>query len=138
MERVIVAAAAACFAVRVYQLRRAKPKASSKSKTVGTLTLENVPAADNAIGARLAAYQNTRTANVQGFDLAGGLLISTRFADSMQIHHVAKPMGARKQITFLNEPVKACAPPPSEGADCRRGFIYGTDVGGDEQIQFYW
>lgn len=111
--------------------------AKISASTRGTLLLENIPEPDKAIEVRLSAYQNTRTANVKGFDQEGGLYIGTRFAETLQIHHLAMPMGARKQITFLGEPVKACRPPPA-GAHCRRGFIYGTDAGGDEQTQFYW
>lgn len=102
----------------------------------GSLTVENVPEPDADTMKDLSSYQNTRHCVFRGFLPGAGVLITTRFANSAQVHHVKVPMGARKQITYLAEPVKSCAPAP---AGCvAQGFIYGCDRGGDEQTQFWF
>src|ERR1700683_442467 len=40
------------------------------------------------------------------------MLISTRFADTFQIHHVKMPAGARTQLTFLLDGVRRPLVPP--------------------------
>ena len=103
----------------------------------GSIRVQGVPPADAGVQERLCAYQNTRNASFAGFLADKGLLITTRFADSAQVHHVREPMGMRKQITFFKEPVKGCLPcPRGASAVADVGFIYGADVGGDEQLQF--
>ena len=100
----------------------------------GSIRVQGVPPADAGVQERLCAYQNTRNASFAGFLADKGLLITTRFADSAQVHHVREPMGMRKQITFFKEPVKGCLPcPRGASAVADVGFIYGADVGGDEQ-----
>ncbi|MCI0744908.1 MAG: S9 family peptidase [Verrucomicrobia subdivision 3 bacterium] len=61
------------------------------------------------------------------------LLITTRFADSMQLHHVKMPGGARKQLTFLPEPVRGGSFRPGTGDF----IVFSQDVGGGEFFQFY-
>ncbi|GHP01398.1 hypothetical protein PPROV_000015400 [Pycnococcus provasolii] len=99
----------------------------------------NIPALDPLIASRLDAYQNTRSASVLGFGseqvFGGGLLIATRFAETSQVHHVKSPLAMRRQLTFAREPIKAFTQPPPN-TKCRQGFVTGSDVGGDEQIQF--
>mmetsp|Transcript_3764 Transcript_3764/g.5931 ORF Transcript_3764/g.5931 Transcript_3764/m.5931 type:complete len:639 (-) Transcript_3764:1995-3911(-) len=103
-------------------------------ETRGNILVEGVPQPDPKVQERITAYQNTRNCSFKGFLQDDGLLIGTRFANSAQIHHVKFPMGARKQITFFDEPVKSCNPSP-RGCS-HKGFIHGGDKGGDEKIQF--
>ncbi|HMJ65624.1 MAG TPA: S9 family peptidase, partial [Candidatus Binatia bacterium] len=61
------------------------------------------------------------------------ILITTRFADAMQLHHVKMPGGARKQLTFLPEPVASGSFRPKTG----EFLVFSQDVGGGEFYQFY-
>ena len=61
------------------------------------------------------------------------ILITTRFADAMQLHHVKTPGGARKQLTFLPEPVAGGSFRPKSG----EFIVFSQDVGGGEFYQLY-
>ena len=55
---------------------------------------EQVPAVPPEFAARLDQYQNTRAAGFAGWDPAGkGMLIRTRFGNSVQLHRVYEPGG---------------------------------------------
>jgi hypothetical protein len=101
----------------------------------GSLVLENVPEIPAEISARLEQYQNTRSAGVASWLHDGGMLITTRFGDTNQVHRLRQPMGARQQLTFFQEPVTGASVSPDESLD---GFIYRRDVGGDEFFQLFW
>jgi dipeptidyl aminopeptidase/acylaminoacyl peptidase len=101
----------------------------------GSLVLEDVPEIPAEIMARLEQYQNTRAATFASWLHDGGVLISTRFGDTDQIHQVRSPMGARTQLTFFPEPVREAAVSPDPA---QQGFAYTRDVGGNEFFQLYW
>jgi dipeptidyl aminopeptidase/acylaminoacyl peptidase len=61
------------------------------------------------------------------------ILISTRFANTPQIHRVVSPGGARTQLTFAQEPVSEAVYEPRTG----RYFLFLKDVGGNEFSQIY-
>jgi dipeptidyl aminopeptidase/acylaminoacyl peptidase len=61
------------------------------------------------------------------------MLISTRFANTAQVHHVAMPGGARRQLTFFDEPVGSASYEPAGG----RYFVFSRDAGGNEFSQLY-
>jgi dipeptidyl aminopeptidase/acylaminoacyl peptidase len=61
------------------------------------------------------------------------MLISTRFANTPQIHRVTSPGGARTQLTFAQEPVSQAVYEPRTG----RYFLFLKDVGGNEFSQIY-
>jgi hypothetical protein len=61
------------------------------------------------------------------------MLISTRFANTPQIHRVVSPGGARTQLTFAQEPVSQAVYEPRTG----RYFLFLKDVGGNEFSQIY-
>ncbi|MFN7132676.1 MAG: S9 family peptidase, partial [Myxococcales bacterium] len=89
-----------------------------------------------AVMRRTAQYQNFRSAVFT--DLTpdgGGLLVSTRFADTPQLHLVSMPGGARYQLTFFKEPVRFGAFDPSRGTG---GFYFQMDAGGSEAYQYFW
>ncbi|CAD7947882.1 unnamed protein product [Amoebophrya sp. A120] len=105
-----------------------------------TLHVYNVPARDAKLGEKLRKYQQVRSASFAGFHAEQGLYITTRFADSNQLHYVSSPYGMREQLTFLKEPVKICLTPPPEAiarAGNKDAFLYGIDNGGDEKTQFW-
>src|SRR6185436_1914934 len=63
------------------------------------------------------------------------LMISTRFADTAQLHRVAFPGGDRTQLTFFPDRVgQAHYPPDPRRAD---HFVFSKDVGGGEFYQLY-
>jgi protease II len=101
----------------------------------GNLVLEDVPEIPAEVTARLEQYQNTRGAALAGWLHDGGMLISTRFGDTNQIHRVAQPMGKRQQLTFFAEPLNTASVSPDKSLD---GFVYLRDIGGNEFFQLFW
>ncbi len=102
----------------------------------GNMVLEDVPAVPAEIKERIQQYQNTRSASLVDW-LPGdrGIMISTRFGNTNQLHSVKDPGGFRNQITFFDEPV-------SNGLFCPmeeyNGFLFTKDIGGNEFAQIYW
>jgi dipeptidyl aminopeptidase/acylaminoacyl peptidase len=109
---------------------------SVERKVVGNRTTENVPEIPADLVERLNRYQNTRGANVAGWTADDCLLVSTRFAETAQVHRVCQPLGMREQLTFYPEPVAGVTAAPKDA--WRRGFVFGKDRGGDEFSQLYW
>lgn len=105
-------------------------------REIGSLILENIPEIPKTLSQRLNHYQNTREAFVMDWMRApAGLLISTRFGEASQLHVVDEAGGARRQITFFNEPIanaSVCPAPEQEG------FLFTKDLGGDENHQLYY
>jgi len=104
-------------------------------KEIGNLVLENVPEIPQKIIDRVFQYQSTRAASFGGWlPDDTGILISTRFGETAQIHLVEKPGGARKQLTFFPEPVSGTSICP----DNKKGvFLFLKDVGGGEFYQIF-
>ncbi|HAM71210.1 MAG TPA: peptidase S9, prolyl oligopeptidase [Verrucomicrobiales bacterium] len=61
------------------------------------------------------------------------MLINTRFAETPQLHWVSHPGGARRQLTFASEPVRAGAVRPVYGDS----VLFSQDTGGGEFFQLY-
>ncbi len=101
-------------------------------ETRGNLVVENVPATPPGLAERLSRYENVRGHTFQDWTGKGGILIATRFAEVNQIHEVRMPLGARRQLTFYNEPVSSADVSPAGGA-----FLFAKDRGGDEYFQAY-
>ncbi|MDX1948214.1 MAG: S9 family peptidase [Pirellulaceae bacterium] len=95
---------------------------------------EEVPVVPPEFAARLSQYQNTRAAGFAGWDPQGnGILIRTRFGNSVQMHRVYEPGGRREQITFFNEPVDGgFLPKATDGA-----ILLSMSAGGSENDQVY-
>lgn len=111
-------------------------KTAPARKVVGDLVMEDVPDIPPAVTERMDQYLDVRSASFQDWDPAGkGVLILTRFGETMQVHQVSSPGAARRQLTFLNEPVGAASYP--RGKD-QNGFLFRMDQGGGEFFQFYW
>jgi dipeptidyl aminopeptidase/acylaminoacyl peptidase len=101
----------------------------------GNLTFENIPEAPAGLADKLDGYLNARQAAPLGWSPQGQLLIATRFADVDQLHVVERAGGARRQLTFLHEPITQAAfsPDPSRSA-----FVFLKDSGGNENAQLYY
>ncbi len=100
----------------------------------GNLVIEGIPDIPASVIDRINQFQNTRTASFEDWAPGdNGVLITTRFGETSQVHLVTTPMGARRQITFFPEPVR--------GAGARNGhdsqIIFSKDVGGNERFQLY-
>jgi dipeptidyl aminopeptidase/acylaminoacyl peptidase len=101
---------------------------------VGNCLTEHLPAIPPALFERLNQYQNTRGASLAGWLQDGSILITTRFADTVQTHRVRMPMGMREQLTFYPEPTRGVATRPATAGN---GFVFGKDIGGNEFWQLY-
>lgn len=102
----------------------------------GNLVIEGVPEIPAQVMDRLVQYQNTRSAAFSGWlPDGGGILIRTRFGDTLQVHQVARAGGDRRQLTFFQEPVAGASISPNPET---HGFIYQRDVGGSEFYQLYF
>ena len=97
----------------------------------GNLVIEGIPEIPQAVRERLQQYENTRSAYFTGFTEDGGMLVTTRFAETSQVHKVDEPMGMRRQLTFYDEPVEGAAVREND----RTAFLFGKDTGGDEFYQ---
>ena len=139
-------------------------------RTKNLLVSPNIPPADPALSASIRPYQNSRRAVFVGFkdrpdatiqddEEYRGIYVLTRFADSAQVHYVARPMVMREQLTYCDEPVKECYPATAAFREAmvadagvlesvtddsianpnREGhlFVFGQDSGGDENTSYY-
>ncbi len=98
------------------------------------LKIEGIPAVPVALADRVRRYTEARGATVLDWHpTERSLLISTRFANSNQVHRVAAPGGSRYQLTFFNEPVGTASYEPTAG----KYFLFTKDVGGNEFGQIY-
>jgi dipeptidyl aminopeptidase/acylaminoacyl peptidase len=101
-------------------------------REIGALVFDGVPEIPQRIIERMNQYQNVRSASPLDWNPTGGLLITTRFGDTSQLHHIAHPEGARRQLTFYKEPVSS----GSFGQD-PGWLIFARDVGGNEMYQIH-
>lgn len=98
----------------------------------GALRVENVPETPADVSERLRQYVNTRSAGFADWLPGGGVLIFTRFGDTVQLHRVDQPMGARTQLTFFEERITGAAVKPGTSE-----ILFTRDVGGDENFSGY-
>jgi dipeptidyl aminopeptidase/acylaminoacyl peptidase len=107
---------------------------ASARETVGALILDGTPEIPGELRARLSQYLETRSASLQSISDDGSeVLITTRFADTSQLHHVRRPLGARTQITFAEEPAGGASFAPGSTTE----LVYTSDIGGNEQHQLF-
>jgi dipeptidyl aminopeptidase/acylaminoacyl peptidase len=108
----------------------------SQPREAGNLVIDGIPDIPARIVERMNQYQNVRSAGFLDWNPNGpGILISTRFAETGQIHYVERPGGARQQLTFFKEPVGGGRYYP--GKD-RNGFLFSMDTGGAEFFQLFF
>ncbi len=96
--------------------------------------VSNVPAVPPELRQRVDQYLEARAAALQ--DVSGDgkqLLIATRFADTNQLHVVEKPLGARTQLTFTDEPINQARFQPGNP----QVIYYLQDKGGGEFFQVF-
>jgi dipeptidyl aminopeptidase/acylaminoacyl peptidase len=99
------------------------------------ITTEDVPAVPTALAERLQQYQSTRSASFASWAPDGrGMLIQTRFGNSVQLHQVYQPGGRREQLTFFEEPAGGRFIPKA-GDD---SLLVTMSQGGNENNQIYY
>ena len=102
----------------------------------GALVLENIPPIPEEISSTLFQYQQARAASFAGWLPApNGMLVTTRFGQTRQVHRVSDPLGDRQQLTFFPEAVSNVV---TVSDPERPGFLFGKDSGGDEHYQIYY
>ena len=116
------------------------------------LLASGVPDIPAGLKARLGQYLNARAATLADVAPDGGsVLISTRFANTAQLHLVAGPGADRRQLTFFDEPVGGGKFLPSAGGGANADAVAGTttdtagsapilflqDIGGGEAYQIF-
>ncbi|MBX3483350.1 alpha/beta fold hydrolase [Phenylobacterium sp.] len=106
--------------------------AFAQVREVGNIVYDGAPATPKDLQARINPYYNARSAVFEDWLPDGSMLIATRFGDTAQIHRVARPMGARTQLTFFSEPIGYATAQPGKAA-----FLYPLDTGGAEYYQAY-
>lgn len=99
----------------------------------GTVVLEDAPEVPPRIEEALNRYQNVRNAGFVDWTADGsGIYVGTRFADVVQIHRVDMQGGARRQLTFYEEPVSASSRRPGT-----EEVLFSMDEGGSEFFQLW-
>ncbi|NVJ26414.1 MULTISPECIES: prolyl oligopeptidase family serine peptidase [Myxococcus] len=98
------------------------------------LWVSNVPPVPDAFRQRMEQYLEARSASLVDISDDGKqLLITTRFADTNQLHVVEMPMGARTQLTFAKEPINRAAFQPGDS----NVIYFLQDKGGGEFFQVF-
>ncbi|HEX6750674.1 MAG TPA: prolyl oligopeptidase family serine peptidase [Longimicrobium sp.] len=98
------------------------------------LVADGIPPIPATLAEEVRRYTESRGAGLAAWHpLRREILISTRFANTAQLHMVRMPMGARTQLTFFDEPVGGGSFEPKTG----RYFLFTKDVGGNEFGQIY-
>lgn len=87
-----------------------------------------------ALTKELNKYTNVRSSGfVDWHPKRREMLMTTRFGNTSQLHYLSMPMGARKQLTFFDEPVGGATFDPVNGDY----FVFSRDAGGNEFGQLY-
>jgi dipeptidyl aminopeptidase/acylaminoacyl peptidase len=98
------------------------------------LVVEGIPKIPASLAEAGERYTNFRGANLQSWSpTAREMLITTRFADTAQVHSVKMPGGARTQLTFYPDRVADALYSPTKDDS----FVFSKDVGGGEFFQLY-
>jgi dipeptidyl aminopeptidase/acylaminoacyl peptidase len=98
------------------------------------LVTQDIPTIPGSIAETVERYSNFRGATLNSWDpIKREILISTRFADTIQIHLVKMPGGARTQLTFYADRVAGALYSPTKDDS----FVFSKDVGGGEFFQLY-
>ncbi len=98
------------------------------------LIAENIAEIPKELATKVKKYSEGRGASfIENHTTKNEIIISTRFGSTNQLHKVSMPLGARKQITFFDEPVGGSTYEPTKG----EYLIYSKDIGGNEFGQLF-
>jgi dipeptidyl aminopeptidase/acylaminoacyl peptidase len=99
-----------------------------------SLVVDGVPKIPSALAETAGRYAAFRSASLSDWHpTRHEILISTRFAETPQLHLVAIPGGARQQLTFFADSVSNGRFHPNAGDY----IVFMKDVGGGEWYQLY-
>jgi dipeptidyl aminopeptidase/acylaminoacyl peptidase len=99
----------------------------------GNLVMEDVPRVPQSVIGDLNQFQNVRSASFLDWAEDGqSIYVSTRFAETNQVHRVDMPLGTRRQLTFFNEPVGAVMRRPGH-----QNLLFMRDANGAEFSQLF-
>jgi dipeptidyl aminopeptidase/acylaminoacyl peptidase len=99
-----------------------------------SIVTDNIPPIAKEIANSAGRYTEFRAAAFRSWHpVRREMLIRTRFADTMQLHQVASPMGARTQVTFFADSVAGGTFQPTAG----EYFLFNKDTGGNEFAQIF-
>ncbi|MCQ9638019.1 alpha/beta fold hydrolase [Chryseobacterium sp. WG14] len=98
------------------------------------LIAQNILPIPKSLGQSLKKYSESRNASLADIHPNGKEIIAvTRFASTNQLYKISMPMGARRQVTFFDEPVNIASYEPTKG----EYLVYSKDTGGNEFGQLY-
>lgn len=98
------------------------------------LVTDGIPTLPSSYMTEVKNYTESRSASFAAWHpLRKEMMISTRFANSNQLHYIKMPGGDRKQITFFDEPINGASFEPTKG----EYFLFLKDIGGNEFSQIY-
>jgi hypothetical protein len=98
------------------------------------LVMDGVPKIPASLAETAGRYGSYRSANLEDWhQTRREILISTRFAETPQLHIVTKPVGARQQLTFFADSVRGGRFHPNRGDY----IVFAKDIGGGEWYQIY-
>src|SRR5436190_11322387 len=98
------------------------------------LVAEGIPRIPATLAEQLGRYTEMRSAILLGWHpVRREILVSTRFADTPQVHLVKAPGSARTQLTFFKDRIVVAKWQPTHGDY----FVFSKDTGGSENYQFY-
>jgi dipeptidyl aminopeptidase/acylaminoacyl peptidase len=98
------------------------------------LVSEGIPPIPAELSSTVQRYTEFRAAVFSSWHpVKREMLISTRFADTPQVHRVKTPLGMRQQLTFFPERVSGATYQPTQG----NYFVFSKDIGGNEFNQNY-
>src|SRR5436190_12385845 len=122
-----------CFLVA--GLCQGEESAAPTTLTPGeNLIIQNIPPISLAVVEKANRYTEFRSASVFSWHpTRREMLIGTRFADTLQVHEVKMPGGARTQLTFFPDRVSGASYHPRTGDY----FLFNKDVGGGEWFQLF-
>jgi dipeptidyl aminopeptidase/acylaminoacyl peptidase len=113
------------------------PLAVAAADTVekpAALVADGIPPVPAELAARTRPYMEFRIAAFLGWHPKDrSLLVATRFANTNQVHRVARPGGAREQLTFEEDRILDASHAPLSGDVT----VVQKDVGGNEFYQLY-
>jgi dipeptidyl aminopeptidase/acylaminoacyl peptidase len=128
MKWILAAVAAAALGTAA----AAQPAAEAVVPAPAALTVDGAPPVPAAVAEATRPYMEYRTAGFRGWNARDrSMLISTRFGNVAQLHRVAAPGAARRQISFEADPVSGSWSPAGDVLVAQR------DSGGNEFYQLH-
>jgi dipeptidyl aminopeptidase/acylaminoacyl peptidase len=107
---------------------------STRGQVPENLFVDGIPPIPSDLKHAAARYLEFRSASFNSWHpRRREMLITTRFADTPQLHLVRMPGGERRQLTFLSEPVASGSYRPKTG----EFVVFSQDSGGGEFYQLY-